>query len=280
MGRQTSALATVFTVLMAVTLGGIILHQLSGYDYPASAAVAYEMNVIGDLYEAFILVPIGVIGLVALRRGSPWGAVLIGGVASTLAYNYALAGTGRQNLWIFLYTAKLALGGLCLCLVWGQLPLGSRLPGRARSAMAWYLGVLILLFGALMGMRLWASAMGNTMEMTMQVTGPVDWGEPVVRDPIIFFAFAAPLFLSACLGLWQRAGWGARAATLANTFMVNMVIMILMTGPVKELLRTGVFSPGMLPMSILFMVTAAPAVWALVRLTKDDGQLPAEQTAA
>jgi len=268
MSRRTTGLATVFSLLLAVTLGGIILHQLTGYDYPASKALAYEMNVIGDLYEAFILVPLGVIGLVALRRGSPWGPILIGGVAATQTYNYALAATGIQNLWIFLYTVKLALGGLSLCLVWGHLPLGERLPARSRPAMAWYLGVLMLLFGALMGRRLWASAMGDTMEMTMQVRGPVDWSEPITRDPIIFFAFAAPLFISACLGLWRKESWGSRAATLANTFMVNMVIMILMTGPVKELLQTGAFSPGMVPISILFIATASPAVWALVRLAK------------
>ncbi|HYG56863.1 MAG TPA: hypothetical protein VD902_02180 [Symbiobacteriaceae bacterium] len=268
MYKQATGLTAVFSILMALTLGGIILHQLTGYHYPASEAFAYELNVIGDLYEAFILVPTGVVGLLALRKGSPWGPVLIGGVASTLAYNYAMVVTGRQNLWIFLWICKLALGGISLCLVWNLLPLGSAKPTRARPAISGYLAVLVVLFAALMGRRLWASAMGVVMEMSMQVTGPVDWAEPVVRDPVIFFAFAVPLFVTACAGLWLRADWGTRAASLAATFMVNMVIMILMTGPVKELLSLGALSPGMLPISLVFMVTAAPAVWALFWVTR------------
>lgn len=280
MNRQTTGLTAVFVSLLAVTLGGIIFHQLTGYHYPTSPATAYEFNVIGDLYEASLLVPIGIVGLLALRKGSAWGPVLMGGVASTLAYNYAMVVTGRQNLWIFLWILKLALGGLSLCLVWGLLPLGSGGPSRARPAMAGYLAVIVLLFSALMGRRLLASAAGDVMEMSMQVTGPVDWAEPVVRDPVIFFAFAAPLFVTACLGLWRRAEWGARAATLASTFIVNMVIMVLMTGPVKELLQKGALSPGMLPISIVFILTAVPAVWALIWLTKGGGRRPDSRVAA
>ena len=273
MKKQTGGLVAVFMALLAVTLGGIILHQLTGYDYPASAKAAHEMNVIGDLYEAFLLVPTGIVGLLALRKGSAWGPVLIGGVASTFAYNYTLASSGQQNLWIFLYVAKLALGALSVCCVWDLLPVGSSRPSRVRPTMAGYLGVLVVLFSALMGMRLYASANGDVMEMSMQVTGAVDWAEPVVRDPIIFFAFAVPLFLTAVFGLLRRTEAGSRAATLASTFMVNMVIMIIMTGPVKELMQMGALSPGMLPISIVFLVTAAPAVWGLIWLVRGDGKL-------
>lgn len=280
MNRSTKGLTAVFAMLLAVTLGGIIVHQLSGYQYPASPAVAYELNVIGDLYEALILVPMGLVGLWALRKGNAWGPVLIGGVASTLAYNYALASSGQQNLWVFVWVAKLALGGLSVCLVWGHLPLGSLQSGKARSGMAWYLLVILVLFSFLMGKRLYASATGSVMEMSMQVTGPVNWAEPVVRDPIIFFAFAVPQFVTACLGLWRRQEWGARAASLACTFMVNMVIMILMTGPVKELMLMGSLSPGMLPISLVFIVTAAPAVWGLFGLTKGAREQGAGKQAA
>lgn len=273
MNKQSKGMAAVFAVLLVVTLAKIILHQLTGYAYPSSAATAYEFNVIGDLYEAFILVPTGLAGLLALRKGSAWGPVLIGGVASTLAYNYALASTGRQNLWIFPWTLTLALGGLSLCMVWELLPQGSVATRKQRLGTAGYLGAILLLFGVLMGQRLLASANGNVMEMSMQVTGTVDWAEPVVRDPIIFFAFAATLFVTACAGLVRGTVAGARAATLASTFMVNMVIMILMTGPVKELLSTGALSPGMLPISLVFIITAVPAVWALLWVTKSgDGQ--------
>lgn len=280
MVKQSKRLAWVFAVLLAVTLGKIILHQVTGYAYPSSAATAYEFNVIGDLYEAFILVPIGLVGLLALRKGSAWGPVLVGGVASTLAYNYALASTGRQNLWIFPWTLTLALGGLSLCLVWELLPQGTGATRKQRLGTAGYLGAILLLFGVLMGQRLLASANGNVMEMTMQVTGQVDWAEPVVRDPIIFFAFAGTLFVTACAGLIGATGAGARAATLASTFMVNMVIMILMTGPVKELLMTGALSPGMLPISMVFIVTAAPAVWALLWVTKGGSAQQAARAAA
>lgn len=280
MNKTTNGLTWTFATLLILTLGAIILHQLTSYHYPTSALSDYEMNVIGDLYEAFILVPTGVIGLLALRRGSAWGPVLIGGVAATFAYNYALASTGRQNLWIFLWTAKLVLGGLSLIQVWNLLPLGGSHAAKARGWMAGYLGLIVVLFSALMGRRLWASAYGEAMEMSMQVRGPVDWAEPFVRDPVIFFAFAVPLFAAACLGLMRRADWGARSATLASTFMVNMVVMILMTGPVRELLQLGHLSPGMLPISLVFITTAAPAVWALLWLTKGDKPLTYDQSAA
>lgn len=271
MNQRTSGLTTIFATLLALTLGGIIIHQLTGNHYPASEAASYELNVIGDLYEALILVPIGIAGLWALRKGSPWGPVLIGGVASTLAYNYAMVLTGRQNFWVFLWIAKMTLGGLSLCLVWNHLPLGAAQPSKAPGRIIGYLSVILMLFGALMGMRLWAAAQGDAMEMSMQVRGPVDWAEPFVADPIIFFAFAVPLFVTGILGLWRRAEWGARAATLACTFIVNMVIMVLMTGPVKELLQMGKLSAGMLPISLVFIATALPAVFALVWLTRGNG---------
>ncbi|MFZ5814441.1 MAG: hypothetical protein ACOY93_03970 [Bacillota bacterium] len=268
MPRPATGLTAIFAALLILTLGGILLHQLTGYHYPASEAAFYELNVIGDLYEAFILVPTGLAGLWALRRGSPWGPILVGGVASTLAYNYALVATGQQNLWIFLWILKLSLGGLSVILTWGLLPLGSPGPSRSRWVLTGYFTVMVALFSALMAARLWASAHGQAMEMTMQVRGPVDWAEPFVRDPIIFLVFAAPLFIAAALGLWLRAGWGARATALASTFIVNMVIMILMTGPVRELLQLGSLSPGMLPISLLFGLFAAPAVRALFWLTR------------
>ncbi len=268
MTRQNTGLFTIFAALLAVTFGGILLHLATGYHYPCSDAFFYELNVIGDLYEALILVPTGLVGLIALRKGSPWGPVLIGGVAATITYNYAMVVTGEQNLWIFLWIVKLALGGLSLILVWSHLPLGSDRSPKGRTGMLSYLSLIFLLLGALMVKRLLASAAGQVMEMSMQIRGPVDWAEPVVRDPVIFLAFVGPLCLTAILGLWRRMDWGARAASLSATFIVNMVIMILMTGPVKELLQMGSLSAGMLPISLLFIAVALPAVWALLRLTR------------
>lgn len=257
--RPIEGVTTVFGLLLAITLGGIVYHQISGYGYPASPAFDYELNVLGDLYEAFFLVPVGLIGLWAKRKGSAWGPLLIAGVAVNLAYNYAMASTGRQNLWIFLWIAKLALSGVTLCLVWPSLPAGPSLSRRSRWIVAAYLAIIAVMFSGMMGRRLLASASGRTLEMTMQEAGAVDWGEPVLRDPVIFFAFALPIFVAGIGGLPRIAEWGGRAAALSCAFVVSMVTIILFTGLVKEALLTGTVSPAMWATSVMMVVVAVPA---------------------
>lgn len=94
MEHKTSGVATVFTLLLVVTLGGILLHRLTGYNYPTSPAFDFELNILGDLYEAFFLLPVGLVGLWSLRKGSVWGPLLIAGVATYFAYS-TLGGTRR-----------------------------------------------------------------------------------------------------------------------------------------------------------------------------------------
>jgi|GEM_PF-2595224 len=282
MNKRTTVVAVVFASLLTVTLGGIILHQLSGYDYPTSPAFSYEMNVIGDLYEAFIMVPLGLVGLWAmLRKGSAWGPLIIGGVAGTFAYNYAMVSAGRQNLWIFLWVLKVALGGTTVALVWDLLPAGAGTKLKPRIAAAVYFLVVIVAFGKMMGQRLLASAHGYVMEMTMQAGGAaVDWAEPNLRDPVVFFAMACPMILAAVTGLWRGTAAGARAGALTSTFLINMVLMILATGPVRELLQHGSVSAGMVPMSVIFIVAAAPAAWLLLSLAKENPRVGQSRAAA
>ncbi|MGE5542421.1 MAG: hypothetical protein ACM3WT_05240, partial [Bacillota bacterium] len=211
-GGNVVGIATVFGLLLAVTLAGILYHQVSGYDYPASPPFSFELNVLGDLYEAFFLVPLGVAGFLATRKGNAWGPVLIAGVAVNFAYNYAMIVTGRQNLWIFLWVAKLALAGTALCLVWPLLPPGAGLARRSRWVVAGYLTLIAVAFLGMMGRRLLASATGRMLEMTMQESGVVDWGEPALRDPVIFFSFVLPLLVVAIVGLPRGTAWGGRAA--------------------------------------------------------------------
>lgn len=95
---------------------------LSGF-----TGLSFEINVLGDIYEAFFLVPAGLVGLWLLHRGSPWGPLLIAGIAANLTYNYAMVVTGRQNLWIFFWIVKLAL--LACPVMIAATPCGGR-PGR------------------------------------------------------------------------------------------------------------------------------------------------------
>lgn len=270
MERKTSGVTTVFGLLLVFTLGGILLHQLIGYDYPASRAFDFELNVLGDLYEAVFLVPVGLIGLWALRKGTAWGPLLIAGVAANVAYNYAMLVTGRQNLWIFLWIVKLALAGTAICLVWGLLPSGTGRPSRPRLAVAAYLIVAALAMSAMMGKRLLASATGRMMEMTMRESGIVDWGEPILRDPVVFFSLALPVVIAAIFGLLRGTEWGGRATSLTSVFIVSIVSVILFTGPLKEVLLTGSVSPAMWGMSVFMTVVAAPAVWSLAWLLKSE----------
>lgn len=277
---RIAGVASVFGLLLAVTLGGILYHSISGFDYPASPASNFELNVLGDLYEAFLLVPVGLIGLWSLRKGSAWGPLLIAGVAANLAYNYAMLVTGRQNPWIFLWTIKLALAGTAVCLVWDFLPSGPGRPTRTGSAVTVYLAVGLVMMGAMMVQRLLASATGRTLDMTMQTSGVLDWGEPFLRDPIIFFSLASPVIVAAILGLWRGTDWGGRAASLASVFVVSIVSIVLFTGPLKEYLQTGSVSPAMWGMSVFMVLAAAPAAWSAVWLARSEDRPPTRQAAA
>lgn len=272
MNNRSTGLNVIFGLLLAVTAGGILWHNLTGYHYPASPAFHYELNVLGDLYELFFSVPVGVLGLLALRKGSPWGPLLIAGVAANFAYNYAMAVTGRQNLWVFLWTLKLALAGTSVGLVWNLLPSGSGRRSRAALATAGYLTLVLLAFAKLMGQRLLASALGRSMDMTMQGAGVLDWGEPFLRDPIIFFSLACPFIAAAILGLLRGREWGFRAASLSCAFIVSIVSLILFTGPLKEYLQAGSISAAMWQTSAIMVLAAAPGVWALVWLAGSERQ--------
>jgi hypothetical protein len=281
MNRRTVGLTTVFALLLFVTAGGILYHYISGYDYPASPAFWYELNVLGDLYEAFITVPVGLLALWLLRKHSPWGPLLIAGVAANLTYNYAMVITGQQNLWIFFWTVKLALAGTAVCLVWEHLPAGTGRPARPRVAVGGYLLLVLLIFGKMMGQRLLASATGTTVSMTMEAgAAAVDWAEPMLRDPVIFFALATPVIIAGILGLWRGTDWGARAASLSSVFLVTIVSLILFTGPLKEYLQTGSVSPALWGISAMMTLAAVPAVLALVWLAKGERSRPEHRAAA
>lgn len=280
MSRRIAGVAWIFGLLLAVTVGGTVYHSLSGFDYPASPASTFELNVLGDVYEVSFLVPVGLIGLWALHKDKAWGSPLIAGVAANLAYNYAMLVTGRQNPWIFLWTVKLALAGTAVCLVWGLLPSGPSRPTRTGTAVTVYLAVTFVIMGAMMGQRLLASATGRTLDMTMQTSGALDWGEPYLRDPIVFFFLAAPVMVAAILGLWRGTDWGGRAASLASVFIVSIVTIILFTGPLKEYLQTGSVSPGMWGMSVFMVLVAAPAAWSAAWLARSEGRPPTRQATA
>lgn len=270
MNKQTiSVTTTAFAILLAVTLGGIICHHATGYHYPATPASAFELNVLGDLYEAFFLIPVGLVGIWCIRRRSVWGPLLIAGVAANLAYNYAMLVTGRQNLWVFLWIVKLALSGTVVCLVWSLLPSGPDRRTRSGLVVAVYLAVVLLAFSGMMGQRLLASATGRAVDMTMQEAGSLDWGEPFLRDPIVFFSLACPVVVAAILGVWQGTHWGGRAASLSSVFIVSIVTVVLFTGPLKECLQTGAISPAMWSTSAVMVLAAAPAVWAVSWLARE-----------
>jgi uncharacterized membrane protein len=46
MNKRTTGVTVVFGLLLAVTFGGIVLHQLTGYHYPTSPEAAFELNVL------------------------------------------------------------------------------------------------------------------------------------------------------------------------------------------------------------------------------------------
>ncbi len=266
MQERVPAITRAFGALLIVTFAGIIVHALTGYGYPVSSPAAdFELNVLGDLYEAFVLVPLGVAAILSLRKGRRWAILLVLGVTIHFTYNYAMGVTGRQNLWVFVWIAKLAISGLVMCLVWPLLPTGVGLSAGTRRVAVVYLAIVVVLFSGLMGQRLLASALGRAVDMTMQQGGEADWGDPVLRDPVIFLSIVLPVMLVGIFGLAKQADWGARAASASCAFAVSIVSVVLFTGPLKELLMTGSISGPMLGMSGVMLLTAAPAAWFLVR---------------
>jgi hypothetical protein len=269
MDRKPSAALAAFAALLTVTFVGIAYHQLSGSLYPTSPANAYEINVIGDIYEACVLVPLGLLAIWATRRGRTWGPLLIIGVSVHFAYNYAMAIMGRQNLWIFVWIAKFTLAALTIGLTWSHLPTGRGLAGRTRSAIAIYLSIVTVIFSRLMGQRLVASATGQFVDMTMQQIGAVDWGESILRDPVVFFALVIPMALAAIVGGARRTEWGGRAVAVMCAFVAGMVSVILFTGPLVKAVQTRTVPGPMLIISTVMILAAAPAIWFLIRLDKD-----------
>ncbi|NLG68835.1 MAG: hypothetical protein GX496_04580, partial [Firmicutes bacterium] len=233
MSSRLRGLVGAFGALLVVTAVSILVHRLSGYDYPASQAATFELNVLGDVYEAFFLVPVGLVGLWALRRGSPWGPLVVAGVATNLAYNYAMLLTGRQNLWVLVWIAKLALAATVSALVWASLPAGPGRPTRAGRWVSGYRLAATVPFAGMMLRRLLASATGASVDMAMQAAGPLDWGAPARRDPVLFLALVCPLVGAAVAGTWQGTEWGGRAAAMSSAFIVSIGSIVLFTGPLK-----------------------------------------------
>ena len=157
MNREMKSATIVFGVLLTVTLGGIVLHQLTGYSYPATHASSFELNVLGDIYEAFILVPAGALALWGMHRGAAWASVITAAVTIHFAYNYTMAITGRQNLWIFLWVVKASLAGITMCLLWPLMPSGEGLSRRSRLVVTAYLLLVAVAFAGMMGRRLLAT---------------------------------------------------------------------------------------------------------------------------
>ena len=270
MKGKTSGVMTVFGMLLVVTLSGILVHIFTGYDYPVSSpATDFELNTLGDIYEVAVLIPLGIMGILAMRIERRWGPLLVTGVTAHFTYNYAMAVTGRQNLWVFVWIAKLALSGIVMCLVWPLLPTGAGLRVGSRKAITVYLALVVLVFSGLMGQRLLASASGRAVDMTMQQSGVVDWGDPVLRDPVVFFSVAAPVMVAGILGLMRGAEWGGKASAASCALVVSIVLF---TGPLKELLMTGRIGAPMLAMSGTMLLAAAPAAWSLVRLAEGESR--------
>jgi len=268
--KSSQGIVWVFGALLVVTLAGILVHQATGYSYPVSSpAMDFELNVLGDIYEAAVLAPLGVLAIVAVRKGSRYAPILITFVTVHFTYNYAMAVTGRQNLWIFVWIAKLALSAIVLCLVSPMLPAPTGLRRGPRLAMVAYLALVVLAFSGMMGERLWASASGHAVDMTMQQFGSVDWGDPVLRDPVVFFSMVVPAMAVGITGLLKKAAWGTKAAAASFTFTVSIVSVIMFTGPLKEFLMTGSVSAPMRGMSGVMLLAATPAAGFLTLLTRE-----------
>ncbi len=258
---------TVYTLLLLVTAVGLLLHRVTAYDYPTLAAYSNELNVLGDLYEGIFLLPVGLLALWAMGKGRPWGNLLATAVGAHMAYNYAMAVTGLQNLWIFLWVAKLTLGGATVALLWPTLtPATEDRPRAGRLLIATYLALAGAAIGAPMARRLLASAHGLAVGMTGASSGVVDWADITVRDPIIFFALVLPFLVSAVIGLVGDTRWGRNSAALCLVFIPTMVSLILFTGPVPEYLLHGAIPGSALGMSLMMALMAVLAVISLVWL--------------
>jgi branched-subunit amino acid ABC-type transport system permease component len=80
------------------------------------------------------------------------------------------------------------------------------------------------------------------------------------------------LALVAVLGLLRGTGWGSRAAALMNTFLVNIVSIVLFTGPLKEFLFQGSVTGPTWKMTAILVLAAIPPVYFLIRLAKTGAQ--------
>lgn len=265
MAEKRRTLMILFGTLLVMMLGGILVHQITGYQYPATKANDYEFNTLNDLYELFVFLPVGLIALWQLRRGSQWGPVIISGAAIWTIYNYAMMVTGMQNLWIFLWTAKLAISTPILLLAWQLLPAKPSVSRKFGYVMVGYMAIIGIAFGKLMIDRLFASARGEMVNMAMVGVAKADWADPALRDPIIFFVTILPLLIAAISGIIRKTDDGTKYTTLIATFIIGIVSVILFTGPLKELLVSGVVSQSMMGMSVFMALFTVPSIYWLIK---------------
>ncbi|MBW0133803.1 hypothetical protein [Pseudonocardia abyssalis] len=208
-----------------------------------------------DAVTLLVAVPLLVVTVVGVRRGSGRAALAQAGLLGYAGYNYAFYLFGATlNAMFPVYAALVVLSVTALI----GAPAGDTGSGDEPSGIR-VAGLLLTGIGAglaLVWLALWA--------------GHVVADRPVPAGPDAFRLVAAldltvmvPLLVSGGVLLWRRHPWGRRVAVLAGV-QASLYLLVLAVNSAAAVLSGSVAAPGELPVWAGLLVPAAGATAVLL----------------
>jgi hypothetical protein len=257
-------LAAIAAPLLAVAaLAGVAWDDLYRGDAPSIAAQAIGQ----DWVTLLLAVPLLAGGLVAARRGSGLGHLIVLGVLAYAAYGYTLYTFGSRHNELFLvYVAILG------CAVWG-LVAGFAALGRApadapRPRLAWrwiggYFVACAVAFAAI-----W---LGDIVPALLRREPPptvIAWDTPTNGVYVLDLAFVLPILAWTGIRLWRRDPGAVPIAGVLLFKVATLGLAILAMG-VSEVVRGGAVDAGLVAAFVIVTAVALAAttqyVWAVRR---------------
>jgi hypothetical protein len=249
-------------LLAAAALAGVAWGDLYRGDAPSIAAQA-----IGQDWVTLVLaVPLLAGGIVAARRGSALGHLVVLGVLAYAAYGYTLYAFGSRHNELFLvYVAVLG------CAVWGLVAgfvaLGpAAAPPRPRLAWRWIGGYFVAC--AVAFAAIW---LGDIVPALLRREPPatvIAWNTPTNGVYVLDLAFVLPILAWTGVRLWRRDAGAVPIAGVLLFKVATLGLAILAMG-VSEVVRGGTVDTGLVTAFVAVTAIALAAVtqyvWAVRR---------------
>lgn len=255
---KTSIILSIIVLILAAaaSAGGLMLPGL----YRDNALVAAAMRG-NDLITLVIAVPLMILSLIQVQRGSVRAVLVWMGLLFYMVYNYIfyLYGTAF-NPFFLLYAALIPLSILALVAALPRIDapatqqaFSRRTPVRRISA--WMVFFAVMLGGMWIAMSLAALAAGQVPGVCLQT------GHPTCVVFATDLSLLVPGLLAAAVMLWKRQVWGGPFAAImlvkANTYGLALLTM-----GVFGIIEAGEYDP-FTPLWVFLTAGCLVATWFL-----------------